>query len=469
MSAGSRLRQLQDVARAFVVYRRLRARDQWTPERLRRHQQRSLSDLLRHAMTHSPFYRDLYLEKSIDRECPLAELPVVNKQMVMENFDRLVTDRNLRLRAVREHLADLRGDEYLSGKYRALSTSGTSGLKGIFVYSRAEWSVVLAAVLRWYHLAGIGMRFPRRVRIATLGASDPMHVSARLPESGDIGVFNLRRFTVEMNPTDLADALNRFRPEVLLSYPSVAALLAEEQLGGRLAIAPRIVSTHSELMTDDMARKINGAWNTVPYNHYGLSELPTFGAECSFHRGLHAFEDLFIAELVDDRNRPVPDGQRATKLLLTNLYNRTQPLIRYEISDMLTRARERCPCGRPYPLLQDIGGRSEDTIVLPGPEGGTVAIPPLVIATAIDTFDEVVEYRVTHLHSEMRVVVVARADAASESLAERLRIAITDRVRTHGAKTPSISIEFADQLDRAKGPMGKVKRVESGGSSSGPP
>ena len=461
MGAGYRLKQLQDVARALFVDRRLRARDRWTAERLRKHQRQSLSRLLLHAVTRSPFYRDLYAGITIDRETELADLPLIDKKAVMENFDRVVTDRNLTLSAVREHLAHLQDDSYLLGRYRVLSTSGTSGLKGVFAYDRSEWSIVLAAVLRWYRLAGIVLRLPRRARIATLGASDPMHVSARLPESGNIGLFQLRRLTVDMNIADMVDALDRFQPEVLLSYPSVAALLAEEQLAGRLAIAPRILSTHSELMTEDMARTIERAWGTIPYNHYGLSELPTFGAECSLHCGLHAFEDLFIAELVDAENRPVPDGCQASKLLLTNLYNRTQPLIRYEISDMLSRSREPCPCGRPYPLIENIGGRSEDTVVLPGRDGGEVSIPPLVIATAIDAFDEIIEYRAKHSDSGIRIMAVPREGAGTDALAERLMAALAKRLRSQGAKAPPIMVEFADELDRAGGAMGKVKRVES--------
>ena len=80
----------------------------------------------------------------------------------------------------------------------------------------------------------------------------------------------------------------------------------------------------------------------------------TFAVECQAHDGLHVFEDLFILEPVDHQNRPVPAGEYADKVLLTVLFNYTQPLIRYELTDSICMAATPCPCGYTFARIQGI-------------------------------------------------------------------------------------------------------------------
>jgi len=80
-------------------------------------------------------------------------------------------------------------------------------------------------------------------------------------------------------------------------------------------------------------------------------------------RGLHLFEDLAVTEVVDGDNQPVPPGVPGEKVLVTVLFGRTQPLIRYEMSDSITSSdRVHCPCGRPYPLIEGVQGRVEEAL-----------------------------------------------------------------------------------------------------------
>jgi phenylacetate-coenzyme A ligase PaaK-like adenylate-forming protein len=454
-----RYRQLWDVARAFLLYRRLLTHDRWSPRQLARFQRRKFQRLLRHAVRHSPFYRELYAGISIHEDTALEALPVITKQVMMRNFDRLVTDRRLNLHSLETHLGRLRGDEYFLREYRVLATSGTTGLRGVFVYNRKEWRTVLANALRWYGFIGVHPRFPNRVRITSIGADSPVHVSVRMVESGNVGLFAFQRLEVTASLENLVQALNDFQPEVLLPYPSIAALLAIEQIEGRLNIHPRVISTHTEALTAPMARTIRRAWGISPFNHYGLTELPTFGSECSLHRGIHAFEDLFIAEIVDESNNAVQRGHSGKKLLLTNLYNFTQPLIRYEVSDLLTAGAEPCACGRPFPLIAEVGGRKEEEIVLKSAEGRSVSVPPLLFSTVLDSFHEIAEFDTVHNQGGIRIRVVLRKDAASRELADKLIGAVASALKSLGAEPPPIEVDFVAQLRRDRSAMGKIKLV----------
>ena len=147
----------------------------------------------------------------------------------------------------------------------------------------------------------------------------------------------------------------------VLGSRAVAALLpargfeqpqvADEQRAGRLDIAPSVVSTSSELRTAELTARIEGAFGVRPFDFYGTTE-GLWGVECEHHDGLHLFEDWCIAENVDAAGRPVPDGEPGARLLVTNLYKRTLPLIRFEVSDVVVLDRTPCACGRTLPRLR---------------------------------------------------------------------------------------------------------------------
>lgn len=444
-----------------MVSRRLSTHDRWTRERVLRDQQRRLGVLLRYAVDHSDFYRALYRGIRLDRDVRLADLPMIDKRAVMANFDRVVTDHRLNRAGLEAHLKSLTRDAYYLGKYRVLTTAGTSGLRGVFVFNRREWSIELANALRWQRFMGVEPRLFTRVRISALGADRPLHVSARLTKSSDIGVFRFQRLPVTMPLTGLVTALNAFQPEVLLAYPSIAAMLALEQIAGRLKIHPTVVSTHSERLTSEMAHRIERAWVTRPFDHYGLTEISTFGVECAQHRGLHMLDDLFIAEIVDDAYRPVPPGGLGTRLLLTSLYNFTQPLIRYEVSDMLALSTEACPCGRPFALITRIGGRSEEVIRLEALDGGTVDIPPVILCGMLEEFSEVAEFQIRRDAEAINIEAVLNADVPSQAEVEvRLATHMESGLRALGARPPRIRTVLRARLERLSDRMGKLKLVD---------
>ncbi|MGE0418077.1 MAG: phenylacetate--CoA ligase family protein [Acetobacteraceae bacterium] len=438
----------------------LDARDRWTRAELLAHQRVALLGMIRYAATHTRFYRNLYRDIDLSDDLNVDLLPVVSKRQLMESFDTTVTDQRLRLPDLQDRLRNAMGDQLYDGQYRIVGTAGTSGLRGVFVYDRAAWRVVLANTLRWQAMIGITPHLPRRTRIASIGADHPMHVTSRIPMSCDIGLFRMLHVEATEPIAHQVAALNAFQPNALLPYPSVAALLAHEQIAGRLAIHPDAVATHSEMLTPEMVRLITEAWGKAPFNHYGMTEEPHVGSDCSLHAGMHVFEDTCVVEIVDDDYRPVPDGQPGTRWLLTNLYNFVQPLIRYEVTDMLCRSPSLCACGRPFALVTSVGGRAEDMLYLPRRAGaGMVAITPMVITLAIEGFGTAREYSAEHCADRisMRLVV---PDATQRAQIER---ALPDRLRAeieaHGAVAPRIELTFVDALERSAQRMGKISLV----------
>jgi phenylacetate-coenzyme A ligase PaaK-like adenylate-forming protein len=94
---------------------------------------------------------------------------------------------------------------------------------------------------------------------------------------------------------------------------------------------------------------------------------------------------MVLIEVVDGDNRPVPPGVPGEKLLVTVLFGRTQPLIRYELSDTIIPSdRLRCPCGRPFALIEGIQGRIEDALGFLTGSGGQVTVQPAVVHGVMD-------------------------------------------------------------------------------------
>ena len=93
-----------------------------------------------------------------------------------------------------------------------------------------------------------------------------------------------------------------------------------------------------------MTEHLVNAFEVRPFDLYGCTE-GLFGSECEYHQGIHLFEDTTLVENVDADGRPVPAGQPGARLLLTNLHNLVQPLIRVEVTDMVTLDPTRAPAG----------------------------------------------------------------------------------------------------------------------------
>ena len=458
MEISTRIGRIQDFIRSYQIWRDMNLREGWTREQLLEHQGRQLNSLVRHAVAKSPFYQELYRSVDLSRPVRVEDLPVTTKKMVMENFDRVVTSRKVDLASVYSHIDHVKGDPLYSGRYRVLTTSGTSGLKGVFLYDKKTWSTLMAAVLR----AGsfMGARPLRPLRITSIGGSSPVHLSYRRAGAMDFGFHKVQRLIVTMSVEKLVAEMNSFQPQYIHAYPSMATLLAEEQLEGRLKIKPEFLLTGAELVTDAMRRVIRQAWGIRPFESYSATE-GMLAVECDHHRGLHIFEDLVIVEVVDDENRPVPDGTPGRKILLTNLFQFSEPLIRYEISDMIRIDSEPCSCGRPFRLISAIFGRNDDVIYLEGLSGEPVPIHPMNFHFFLTTLTNIKEYRVVLGDEDITVVIVPRGQWG-EADSEEIKQTIYKKLLDLKVKPPPLRITTVDSIKRDDRFMGKMVVVAKG-------
>ena len=372
---------MQIVLSLLAQMRQFRPREHWTRKLLEAHQADALRSLREYAYAHSPFYqqfhRGLY-------DAPLQELPVLTKAMMMEHFDDLVTDRAIRLEEAKAHWT-LTGDERYLDRYWVNATSGSSGHPGLFLFNRAESDHGAGLLCPRARVGGRQVHPDERAKTATVASTAPFHMSSRVNSTAHSWWMPEIRLAASEPLETIIERLNDWQPEVLIAYASMMRLLADEQLEGRLQVAPRAVMTSSEVLTEETRRRIVQAWGERLFNQYAATEIGSLAAECEHHRGMHLMEDLVMVEVVDKNNHPVPAGVYGDKLLITVLGSRTQPLIRYELSDSVRLSSDRCPSGHPFRLVDAIQGRVEEVLSFQGVAGGVVHVQPLVFSRIMDT------------------------------------------------------------------------------------
>jgi phenylacetate-CoA ligase len=413
-------------------------------ERLLEFQRRRLSEIVQHAVAHSSYYRRVIGDVG-NGDIDLQQLPILTKTTLMAEFDRIVTDRRLRLADAERHLAGERAGEPLFGEYRVVASGGTTGVRGVVVYDQPAWDVAVASLLRLLKVQGIFAE----ARVVGIGAPTPLHMTNRLFAELRAGRADAPRLAVTTPIRDVVEALNAYRPEALITYPSFVRRLAEEQRAGRLRIAPRQFCTAAETLTQDVRDVARETWGAAVLNAYGATEANLIGIECPWASGLHVLEDLLVLEVVDDNDRPVPPGVAGHKLLVTTLFNRTVPFIRYELSDLVTVAEGPCPCGRPDLRLASVQGRREDVLSLPARNGGQIRLHALQLRAPLLRLPGIRQFQVSPRPTGLRVRLVLRDTTAAGEVLRSARRAIEAQLDQVGADVATLTIEAVDEIGRA--------------------
>ena len=243
---------------------------------------------------------------------------------------------------------------------------------------------------------------------------------------------------------EAVDRLNGLQPLALMGYPTKLTQLAREQMLGRLTIAPRSVTSTSEQLTAEDRATITAAFG-VPVIDMFASTEGLVGHSDPGGSVLTFATDMCIVELVDAENRPLADGTASTRVLVTNLYNLTQPLIRYELTDRFVRYPTLPGSGH---LRAEVDGRADDVFRYDG-----VEVHPLVIATAMVKTPRVLEYQVRQTARGVDVAVVTEGPIEMVRLAE----AIEDGLRRVGLASPLATVREVASIPRHP-QTGKTRR-----------
>lgn len=417
----------------------------WSPEELAAHQCERLRGLLGIAIERSPFHarRLAGVDPATFELADLERLPVMTKAEMMEAYDELVTDRRLTREAVEAHIdASTEEPSLLEGEFVCLASGGSSGERGVFAHGFAEYADFGASVMRrgWARLTAIGGPPPGGVLVGVVAASAPIHSTGLASAVVTEGPFRFTGAPATAPLDEIVATLNEAAPAMLMGYPSKLAELAGERRAGRLAITPLGITSTSEALTAATREAIEAGFGAPVVDQFASTE-GLVGHTDPGGSVLEFASDMCIAELVDEEGHPVATGEPSAKVLVTNLFNLTQPLIRYELTDRFTAEP-----GEGW-LRATVEGRADEVFRY----GHTVVHPhalrsPLVAAG-------VHEHRVRQTAAGVEAEVVADATVDERELAEALERAL----RAAGLAEARATVTAVDRIDR-DAVTGKARR-----------
>ncbi len=335
---------------------------------------------------------------------------------------------------------------------RIHSSSGTTGTPVIIPYTQKDvddWATMFA---RCYEVAGITNK--DRIQIT------PGYGLWTAGIGFQLGCEKLGAMAVPMGPGNTDKQLQMMQDletTVLCSTSSYALLLTEEiEKRGidRSKIKLRKGVIGSERWSAKMRERIAEGLGIELYDIYGLTEIygPGIGINCKYNTGMHIWDDFLYLEIIDPQTgEPVPDGEQG-EIVITTLCKEGAPLIRYRTHDLSRIIPGECPCGRSYPRIDVIAGRTDDMMKIKG-----VNVFPKQIEEVLAQFPEIsseYQIRISHLDGKdtMRIYVETNGTVNFADLAER----IAEKVKSRIGFTPIVKVVEIGVLPRS---MKKTARV----------
>lgn len=399
-------------------------------------QECKLRSLLHLAWEKSDYYRYIYEKAGIKEEqldtLPLSAFPTIDKKELLEYFDELVTVNDLKQSEIREYDENEQVNRVpYKGKYHVIHSSGSTGKPGYFVYGEKAWNIMLHGIIRaalWdMSMPQILKLLWKHPRIAYIAATDGRYAGAMAVGDG-IEDLSASQMCFDINePTeDWIKKWNQFKPNIVIGYPSAIKIMAQLSEQGKISSDIERVITCGEPLGHYMRHYLENVWNTQVVNFYGASESLALGVETDPNKGMYLFDDLNIIE--------IENGQ----MYLTCLYNETQPLIRYHITDSITLKTEIDDGRYSFSRAAGILGRNEDILWFEDDNGRKEFLHPLAIEgfcveglkdyqfqkTGRDSFDMYVE-------TEKDAHVVEISNEIIRQLTQILRSKKMDFVKFH--------------------------------------
>ena len=334
---------------------------------------------------------------------------------------------------------------------RIHSSSGTTGTPVIIPYTKKDvedWAIMFK---RCYELAGITNK-------------DRIHITPGygLWTAGigfQAGCELLGAMAIPMGPGNTEKQLQMMldmKSTVLCATSSYALLLAEEiakrGIRDKIHLTKGVIG--SERWGEKMRKRIHEELGIELYDIYGLTEIygPGIGVNCKYDTGMHIFDDYLYTEIIDpETGKVLPDGEWG-EIVITTLVKEGAPLIRYRTHDLSRIIPGNCPCGRTYPRIDVIAGRSDDMMKIKG-----VNVFPKQIEEILQTFPELsseYQIRISHLEGKdtMRIYVETNGTVDFLDIARR----IAERVKSRIGFTPLVKVVELGVLPRSEK---KSKRV----------
>lgn len=332
---------LLDIATACLRKYRFLCRLQWDHNEVQRWQDEKLRSLLLHSYSTVPYYQEKYdangISPSSIRKCEdLAMLPIATKEDLKHDFPRRTVSFDVPRR-----------------RMRLCHTSGSTGQMFNFYDDNKSRGFVIGSRLLFESWMGLAIG-------DTTGrlTNRPATLRTRL-----IGELCIPMSRLEGDALAALTYIRSLGPTSLIGDVSVLGSLANAilRVNADAAMDLRGIATTAEFLSPTHREMIARAFSCPIFDRYGVAEVAGYVAqECHEHAGLHVNSGLAIVEVV--KNGEICGPGETGRLLVTSLHNYAMPFIRYDTGDLATVGDE-CSCGRAFPILKRIEGRSPSFVM----------------------------------------------------------------------------------------------------------
>jgi putative adenylate-forming enzyme len=349
---------------------------------IREYQLHKAKQMVRYAVNHSKFFREYYSGFNLNN---FSSLPTVNKKIMMDHLTECNTV-GLTKKEIIKFCLEVEKTRDFSRRFKGLNigmSSGTSGNKGVEIVTKAEEMYMKAALFARFD-------FPKNEKINLafiLRVSTP--------------AFNLDKFghkltyVSQLNSIQEIDRqLAEIQPNIISAPASMLKIIAKEVESGRLSIKPKRLISYAEVLYPDVKKYLLQVFNCPIHEIYKCTEGP-IAISCKYG-SLHINEDLVYVETLNTDGTATPAGQPCQKLIVTDLHKKSQPIIRYELNDIITISPDICPCGSHFRVIESIQGRADDLFLGSGIKDGKwqYIFPDYISRAIITASEDIDEYQV---------------------------------------------------------------------------
>lgn len=411
---------------------------QWWDEKLLKELQISkLCQLLKHAQTHVPYYRELFAEIGFKPEdirsiADLTRIPLLDKSKIRANSEAMKSE-------IAQDLA-------------SFNTGGSSGEPLIFYIGKKRISHDVAAKWRATRWWGVDIGDPE---IVVWGSPIELNVQ------DNIRIFRDRMFRTKLLPAfemseqkldSFLEEIRAMRPKMLFGYPSALSHIAKhaDTKGQDMSdLGIQVAFVTSERLYDEQRLQINKTFGCPVANGYGGRDSGFIAHECP-EGGMHLTAEDIIVEIMSPNGISLPPGESG-EIVVTHLATEDFPFIRYRTGDIGVLGINLCNCGRGLPLLQEIQGRSTDFLVA---QDGTI-MHGLVLVYILRNLSQVRAFKIVQESLDLTHVYVVSENGLSPEIVSDIKLGFKDRL----GQAVKISIHEVTEIQAEK--SGKFRYVVS--------
>ena len=381
----------------------------WSIDKLEEFQNERLKDIIKYAYNIIPGYQRKFDEakvkpKDIRTKDDLYKLPIITREELQNNKDFI----NEKL------ISDI------------LYTGGSTGTSLKYYESKDSGKIRWDSHLRGWFWNGY---IPGKKLAVIASAQGVVEESNTINIIGDLTTENLKKNV---------EKLLEFKPQHLRGYVGSLYILAKYCLDNNIKLdSIESVNPISENLYDYQRKAMQKAFKCEVFEEYCCNDGGACAWECEAHEGLHYFMERSIIENVNG------------EMVVTDLWNKAMPFIRYRVGDTATWVEKECECGRKSKIIREINGRTEDYVITP--EGNKILRFDYIFKDTIN----VVEAQVVQKKLGEIIIRVVRRGDYKEKDENCIRREVHDKI------SPNLKVIFEYPLSIEREKTGKFRAVKS--------